>query len=194
MGGAGRHLEWRMVATVAATFLVAACATSPRIITNADPDADFGAYRTFAFAAPLGTDRPGGTRTLLSHHLVESVTVEMTRRGYALTDGPSDLTLNFFVSTEEKIDVREVPAGPPWYGYYGYRHGLYGVWDGYATEVTQYTEGTLNVDVIDTRKDQLVWEGAVIGRVRDVEDDGLQHRVLEAVQQLFARYPYRAGG
>lgn len=194
MKRAGKRLEWRAVAILAAALVIGACASSPRIVTNADPDADFGAYRTFIFATPLGTDRPGGTRTLLSHHLVESVTAEMQRRGYALADSGADLTLNFYVSTEEKIDVREIPAGPPWYGYYGYRRGLYGAWDGYATEVTQYTEGTLNVDVIDTRKNQLVWEGAVIGRVRDVADEGLQHRVIEAVEQLFARYPYRAGG
>jgi hypothetical protein len=173
--------------------LVAGCAAKPVIVTNSDPDADFRLFRTFEFEEQLGTDRASGTRTLLSHHLIESVTAELEKRGYERVEGGADLRINFYVSTKEKIDVHTV-AGPAWGGYYGYRSGLYGAWYGYETHVTQYTEGTLNVDVIDTRKDQLVWEGAVIGRVRDVEDDGLQHRVLEAVQQLFARYPYRAGG
>lgn len=173
--------------------LVAGCATGPRIVSNADPDADFGQYRTFTFQTPLGTDRSSGTRTLVSHHLMEAVTREMELRGYALGDQAADLTVNFYVSTQEKLDVRQVPA-PGWGGFYGYRYGYYGVWSGYGTEVRQYTEGTLAVDVIDTKKDQLVWEGAVIGRVRDTGDDGLQQRIQQAITDLFARYPYRAGG
>jgi hypothetical protein len=168
------------------------CATGPRFVTNADPDADFAQFRTFTFEEKLGTDRADGTRTLLSHHLIESTTAELQARGYVLGDQTADLTLNFYVSTQEKLDVRQVPA-PGWGGFYGYRYGLYGVWYGYDTEVRQYTEGTLAVDVIDTRKKQLVWEGAVVGRVRDLGEDGLEGRIRDAIRDLFSRYPYRAG-
>jgi hypothetical protein len=178
------------LASLAALLLAGACATGPRIVTNADPDGDFRQYRTFAFEKRLGTDRESGTRTLLSHHLVEATTAEMQKRGYELVEDNPDLLINFYVSTTEKIDVRSTP-GPFWGGYYGYR--TYGAWSGYETRVTQYTEGTLNVDVIDARKNQLVWEGAMIGRVRDLGDDGLQARVQQAIRELFGRYTYQAG-
>ena len=174
-------------------LVLGGCVTGPRFVSNSDPDADFGRFRTFTFESQLGTDRPSGTRTLLSHHLIEEVSRQMELRGYTLGDQGADLTINFYVSTKEKIDVRQVP-GYGWGGYYGYRRNLYGVWSGYDTQVTQYTEGTLNIDVIDTKIDQLVWEGAVIGRVRNLEDGDLQARVQGAVRDLFAHYPYRAGG
>jgi len=174
-------------------LVLGGCVTGPRFVSNSDRDADFGRFRTFTFESPLGTDRSNGTRTLLSHHLIEEVRRQMELRGYTLGDQGADLTINFYVSTKEKLDVRHVP-GVGWGGYYGYRRDRYGVWGGYDTEVTQYTEGTLNIDVIDTKIDQLVWEGAVIGRVRNLEDEGLQARVQGAVRDLFAHYPYRAGG
>src|SRR5690606_33287944 len=38
---------------LAALVLLAACATGPRITTEADPEADFSRYRTFGFYSPL---------------------------------------------------------------------------------------------------------------------------------------------
>lgn len=34
-------------------------------------------------------------------------------------------------------------------GYHGYRGDMYSAWGGYDTTVSEYTEGTLNVDVVD---------------------------------------------
>ena len=38
-------------------------------------------------------------------------------------------------------------------GYYGYRGGMYGTWPMYQdqTTVSQYKEGTLNIDIVDRR-------------------------------------------
>ena len=46
------------------------------------------------------------------------------------------------------------------YGYgYGHWGGYYG---GSNVTVTNYTEGTLLIDMIDTEKNQLVWRGTVV--------------------------------
>ena len=45
------------------------------------------------------------------------------------------------------------------------------MWSGYGystqTHVSQYTEGTFNTDIIDAKKNQLVWEAVVVGRITD---------------------------
>ena len=47
----------------------------------------------------------------------------------------------------------------------------YGAWGGYGygteTHVSQYEEGTFNIDVVDAKKQQLVWEAVAVGRITD---------------------------
>ena len=82
-------------------------------------------------------------------------------------------------------------------GYYGYRGGYYGGWGGYGygtdTHVSQYTEGTFNIDLVDARKQQLVWEAVAIGKVTDKVMDELEQRVANGVPQFFDLYPFIAG-
>lgn len=42
-------------------LLLAACASTPRVATQADPSADFGRYRSFAFYTPLALEQHGYT-------------------------------------------------------------------------------------------------------------------------------------
>jgi hypothetical protein len=82
-------------------------------------------------------------------------------------------------------------------GYYGYRGGFYDPWGGYGygteTHVSQYTEGTFNIDLIDARQKRLVWEGIGIGRITDSTFENLEERVKAGVPKFFAMYPFVAG-
>ena len=48
---------------------------------------------------------------------------------------------------------------------------------GYETRVDQYTEGTLNIDVVDAATKKLVWEGAIAGRLSDQEVRNMEKTV-----------------
>lgn len=165
------------------------CASGPRIYTSQDPQAAFDTYRTFAFEARLGTDRPDGYASLLSQYLKTATRAEMERRGYRYSEENPDLSVNFFVNTQEKIRSRTTPSPDV---YYTYRRGYYRTWGGYETTIAQYTEGTLNIDIIDAKRDQLVWEGVAIGRVSEKARENLQAAVNGAVVAVFAEYPYSA--
>lgn len=182
----------RLWLAVVAVIVVASCATGPRLFVNEDPAADFGRYRTFAFSAPLGTDSPQYS-SMLSTFLKDATRRELEARGYQYVDSGADLQVNFYVKTKEKVTSTSVPTGPAYgAGYYGYRGMNYGVWTGYETQVSQYTEGTLNIDLVDTRLKRLVWEGVAVGRVRDNVRENLKPAVDGIVPQIFARYPHRA--
>jgi hypothetical protein len=66
---------------------------------------------------------------------------------------------------------------------------------GYAqeTHVSQYTEGTFNIDLVDARKKKLVWEAVAVGRVTDKLLEELEERVDAGVARAFAKYPFVAG-
>ncbi len=170
---------------------LAGCAGGPKIRVNQDPAIDLAAFRTYDFEPQLGTDRPGYT-SLLSQYLKTATSRELEARGYRRGDDP-DLLVNFYVRTKEKVQTTTTPSGPSYGGYYGYRRGYYDVWGGYETRTTQYTEGTLNIDIVDARRRQLVWEGVAVGRVREETLKDPQPRVDAVVAQIFEQFPYSAG-
>lgn len=175
-----------------AAVVLAGCASGPKLFVNEDPGADFASYRTFAFSTPLGTDSPQYS-SMLSTFLKDATRRELEGRGYRYVESDPDLLVNFYVKTKEKITSTSVPTGPAYgAGYYGYRGMNYGVWTGYETQVSQYTEGTLNIDLVDTRLKRLVWEGVAVGRVRDDIRENLKPAVDGVVTQVFAKYPHRA--
>ena len=72
---------------------------------------------------------------------------------------------------------------------------LYSPWGtyGYETLVDQYKEGTLNIDIVDAARKQLVWEGVAIGRVTQKAIKEREARINAAVKDIFEKYPFRAG-
>ncbi len=105
--------------------------------------------------------------------------------------------VNFNAILQDKTKVTTSPSAPPMGGYYGYRGGMYGGWGGYGygtdTHVSQYTEGTFNIDLVDARKKQLVWEAVGVGRVSEKDLANLEEGVKNGVPRFFANYPFRAG-
>jgi len=174
---------------------LAGCASSGKLRSDYDENADFGSYRTYNFMERQATDN---YQSFFAKYMTEAITVEMEKRGYTKSDNP-DLLVNFNGLLQEKTDVRTTSAPPPMMagGYYGYRGGYYGAWGGYGygteTHVSQYTEGTFNIDLVDAKRKQLVWEAVGIARVTDEAFEELEERVKAGVPRYFALYPFVAG-
>ncbi|MBV6415967.1 MAG: hypothetical protein CMLOHMNK_00494 [Steroidobacteraceae bacterium] len=181
-------------ALVAVFALVSGCASQPDIRVTADPAANLATYRTFNYVQPLGTDREG-YESIVSGALKDVTTAELTRRGYRLSDTP-DFLVNFGARLDDKLRVTSTPVvGPPPIGYYRYRRGFYDPWFGYNdVNVDQYTEGTLNIDIVDAAAKRLVWEAIAVGRVNRRDREKLPAVVREVVPQMLAKFPSAGGG
>jgi hypothetical protein len=169
-----------------------ACQTKPQVRADYDKSADFGRYRTFNFVSQPSTDKEGYS-SLLTEQLKAAVTGEMEKRGYMLADSP-DLLINFSGKLQNMQEVRSSPSPTP-APYYGYRTGMYGAWPGYANDVytVNYTEGTLNIDIIDASHKAMVWEGVGVGEVTKEKLQDRQATLNKAVADIFAKFPFRAG-
>lgn len=180
-----------VLASFLAVALLAGCATTPVTFVNTDPQANFSSYKTYGFLSPLGTDNSGYS-SVLSQFLRTATAAQMEARGYTQSASP-DLLINFNVQTKDKIQTNTLPSGMGYGGgYYGFRNNYYGVWGGYQTTVTEYTEGTLTVDVVDSARKQLAWEGTVVNRVTSKDRQNLQPLIERGITQVFTKYPYRA--
>ena len=181
-------------------YALAGCASSgASIMADYDESAPFGSYKTYDFMDGAGPDR-NDYQSFFSQYMVTAITLEMEKRGYTKSDNP-DLLVNFNAYLEEKTKVRTSSAPPPMHagygGYYGYRGTTYGAWGGYGygteTHVSQYTEGTFNIDIVDSKKHQLIWEAIGVGKVTEETMENLEERVKAGVPKFFSLYPYRAG-
>lgn len=174
-----------LMISVPLAMLLTGCATpGPTIMANANPDTDFSSFRTYNFMQPLGTDRANGVRTPLSNLLINSMTREMTSRGFTQSDTP-DLRVNFFVSTEERMQVRTTPTTS---SFHSYRRGRYSTWPRYQTTVRQYTKGALAIDIIDAANNVLAWEGVAQNRLRDDLSQVTQEQADDVVGQVMVQF------
>src|SRR5690606_22442723 len=180
-----------------AAMLLTGCATSrraPDIRVNSAPGADFSQYSTFGFPEQTGTDR-GGYSTIVTSHFKKAISEQMQLRGYRYVDENPELLVNFFANARERTEIRSRPSASMAYGYYGYRYGLYGVWPLYMSDVdvVTYPVGTANIDIVDARQKQLIWEGVAQGRIRDADMENPGETIANVVRLLFERFPGRAG-
>ena len=160
--------------------IVTACSTGPTIRSHQDPAADLSRYRTFGFFT-----QGESYSSFVSRYIESAVADEMQARGYVRSDTP-ELMINFHVQTQDKVQVTQTPTA-----YYGWRRG-YAWGGGYETDVRQYKEGTLNIDVVDRARNQLLWEGVAVGRVQTKSMNDPQPAIKAVVAQVFEQYPARS--
>ena len=170
-------------------FLAGCTTESVSVTTDYDRAAQFGKYKSYTLAPPK---RGGSMSPLGEAALRDALRDEMSRRGIAEVSGKrADLIAVRHAFIEEKVSVQQYTD---WsynsHGGWPYGFGYYGFWGGAPvtyTDVNQYGEGTLILDLVDARTKKLVFRGvgrAVVGGARENAA-----KVREAVAKMFAAYP-----
>ena len=186
----------RFVLLTSAVMLLASCASKPVIETDYDHTIDFSKYTTYGFFNPMGIENPNYS-SIYGSIFRAAISKEMESRGYTMSDNP-DLMINVSGRLQDKTKVTTTSDPYMGGGYYGYRRGAYGAWGGYGygtqTHVSNYTEGTVNVDMVDRNMKRMVWEGVAVGRVNEKKtNEETRANINAGIQEMFAGYPFRAG-
>jgi len=174
--------------------LITACASTTNIKSDYDHSVNFSKYKTYGYYSPMGIENPNYS-SLLGQMFRDAIDAQMLTRGYIKSDNP-DLLFNVSARLEDKTKVTTT-SNPAMYGggYYGYRGGMYAPWGGYGyattTNVSQYTEGTVNIDMVDPKLKRMLWEGVAIGRVKE-KNKNLREDIMTGVAEMFKDYPFRA--
>jgi hypothetical protein len=175
----------RSLCAAAVTLLVlGACGTGPSIRSFEHAEFDLSSYRTFGFHqsdAAARADR-------VPEFIREAISREMRGRGYQPGGDVPDLLVNFHLQTEEKDTVSTSPAS-----YFGWRDGYHWAANPVRDEaITTYTSGTLNVDVVDRSRSELVWEAVAVGVIKDESLANPEPAVDAVIAKMFQRYPVPA--
>jgi Domain of unknown function (DUF4136) len=187
-------------AVAAATLLIASPSLAgPKASANADTSVDLRQFQTFGWANPIGTDQ-NGYQSILSQNLKASTQRQLEARGLRYDATNPQLLVNFNARLDDKMKVTNVPTPTMTMGvgygrgYYGYRGGMYGTYPMYQdqTTVSQYKEGTLNIDIVDTARKQLVWEAVVSDTITQKKRDNMQKTVDDYMKAAFKKFPIPA--
>ena len=186
----------KLASLAVAVLLMASCASKPDIKSDYDRSVDFSQYKTYGFFNPMGIENPNYS-SIYGSIFREAISREMESRGYVQSNNP-DLLINVSGRLQEKTRVTTTSDPYMSGGYYGYRRGAYGAWGGYGygtqTHVSQYTEGTVNVDMVDRNQKRMVWEGVAVGRVNEKRtNEEMRTNINNGIKEMFAGYPFRAG-
>lgn len=189
------HGKCRVVLLLLLSAILFGCQSVPSIHSMHDQTAQFDRYTTFGFHPTLLLK--GDEYDSLAYRYIKSaINNEMLKKGYKYAKQP-ELWVNFHVYVKDKIKINTVPSfgtapyTPSASFYYNYRQG-YGVWGDYPIyeeRITQYTEGTINIDLIDNNTNRLLWEGVAIGRVSEKTYDNLEEQINQAVGLIFQEFP-----
>jgi hypothetical protein len=184
-----RKIRW-YYALALAVALASGCASGPTIRVDKDPGVDMKAFKTFGFFDQVATDRARYS-TIITARLKEATRAQLERVGYTYTEQEPDLRVNFFLNIVDKQEVRSTPSATMGAGYYGYRGGMYGAWGGYPHDVdtVNYKAGTLSIDLVDAKRNQLAWQGLAEGRVSKEAIQNPGPAIDAVVAEIFSNFP-----
>jgi hypothetical protein len=163
-------------------LLVFASCSSVKVYSDFDNKVDFTQYRTYAFHKN-GIDKVEISQ-LDKKRILNAIDRELVNKGMIKSNNP-DLLINIFTKEREKIDVNQFNMG---WGYgWGWGWNPY-LWGGRNTYATSSTEGTLYIDLIDARKNELIWQGEGVGYLTENRREK-EKRINEFVAKILEQFP-----
>lgn len=174
-----------VVMALVGSVALSGCSTI-KVTTGHDPQADFGAYRTFSIVAAEKAVAPL-VRNLVEREVIRALEASGLRR--VAEDPDLEVYLVGGLEDIERLDpVTTTQQGYSWGGgTVGYES--LSSW-GVALE-QQVPIGMLVVDLVDRDQNRGVWRGAVRAPLTRDPDQDIQ-RIQTAIGKLFADYPPRA--
>lgn len=183
----------RLLLVPGLALLLGACASSPSTTTMSDPTVNLRDYETFNFVQ-YDQSPDAAYETLEAGYLKAAARRELETRGFTFSDDP-DLLVNFSVDTQEKLRTRTVPRSTWGVGYDPFYDVYYEGWGTtHETRIDQYTEGYLDIDLIDAEQRKLVWQGTTKGRLTEKDYENVQQTLELAVREIFQQFPIPGPG
>lgn len=182
--------------------LLTSCGSSLKVVSDYNGDLDFSQYKSYNFHKPEPdsvksemSKSPTITNQLNQRRLEAAIDEEMYLRGYSMSESP-DILISYYVKVENKTETTATNYGnygSPYYGGYGY----YGYYGGYGYGYTDYQTydykyGTLIIDLVDAKENELMWYCAASKALEDVARNP-EATINYIVTKMFNNYRFLAG-
>ncbi len=154
--------------------LFAITSSAQSVQSDFDRSVDLSKLRTFTFAGEVRpVNRLSSADLMNDQRIMAALEKDLTANGYERKDsGLADFKVSYYVTTRDKVDLREYNYGPRFLG-------------NRSISVDQYTEGTLIVEIVDTNTRRLVWRGRASGAV---ELKSVDKKITKSVNKIVEKF------
>ena len=154
--------------------LLVISASAQSVQSDYDKSFRFSDLKTFSFAIQnRGAADPLASDSLNDGRIRTGLESQLTANGFRMETEKPDFVIAYYVTTKNKLNVQDYGYGPPrWFGSRDIR-------------VNQYSEGTLMVDFIDAKNNQVIWRGRASGTL---EMKGVDKKISKSVEKLIKQY------
>lgn len=174
----------RVIPVLSFLVLALAACNNVQVRTLVAPGADFNGRTTFKLLTPkmrpnahLPANDPMLVNSITYRRMREAIRSGLENKGYRFAEEGESMDVAYYASAREKLDVRSFD--------YGYRWRR---WPRERTEVYQYTQGTVIVDIVDPASKELLWRGQGRAEVSD-DPDKFADQVEETANKILEKFP-----
>lgn len=181
----------RLVVFASLAIVGVACGRSIEVRTMAAPDAGLSSLHTFRMLpgparrdgrAVTGADDPMISNSIANRAIRDRIRKAFEDGGYIIDERSPDFAVAFYATAREKLDVSTWDYGYP------FTPG----WPRYPRQspmVTQYTEGSVIVDVVKPGSQELLWRGEGKAQLSDDPSENVQ-QLAKAAEAIVAKFPH----
>ena len=160
-------------------LIISSC-SSIRVAADYDRSVNFSSFNSFGFF------EEGIKKVKISdldkRRILNAIENELISKGLKKSDNP-DLLVNIITKERKEVNIYNQNFGMWGWGWgWGPTFGLN------QTNISNSTNGTLFIDLIDNNKKELVWQGIGDGYL-SIRMDRKNERIIEFVTSILEKYP-----
>jgi len=171
-----------IIASVMIALMFTACSSTMKVTTDYDKATDFSTYKTFNFVEEVA-DIP--MNDLNKRRLLTAIEKELTAKGLEKSDNP-DLVVDIQLNARQEQSATTQSSYYGGYGRRGYRRG--GGFSTSTTNINTYVVGTVFLNLVDNKKNELVWQGIGEGTI-DFDAKNREEMMEKNVAKVLQGFP-----
>lgn len=178
------------ISAVALALAGLGCGGGIEVRTMSAPDAGFATLHTFRMLAgparrdgrpATGADDPMISNSIANRAIRAQIAKAFEERGYTVADQAADFGVAFYATAREKLDASNWDYGYPFYPRWPRSPVL-------AQTITQYTEGSVVVDVVKLDTRELLWRGEGKAELSDDPAENVK-QLAKTAAAIVAKFP-----
>ncbi|MFN8244455.1 MAG: DUF4136 domain-containing protein [Ferruginibacter sp.] len=166
-------------------LMIAGCSPSMSVFSDYDHSLSVAAYKTFSWTDTKTIEEKGTTphyiTALTNERIRNAVQSALLNRGLTAAAGTGDLEVHYHIIIDNKTMVITEPYGSKYSPYLEKKN---------SSSTYAYKEGSLVIDLTDTRTHELVWRGWATDVITEREMQKPEEAINHAVQEIFKKSPF----
>jgi hypothetical protein len=171
-----------LLTTVCTLLLLANCSNQIRVRSDYDRDVNLAVYKKYAwlsFKEIESKNNPLLYNELTDKRIRRAVELQFQAKGIPLDEENPDFRVHYHIIVENRSSVQPSP--------YGYYYSPY--WMRSQMYVYQYQEGTLIIDLMDAKNNNLIWRGWASEVLNNEVPELTEKEIAESVYEILTEFP-----